>query len=90
MSYQITITGHTRNPHNAQIKEIAEEAWAKVAALHDDDETPPSLTGYSGDQTGSITLMPTPQPLDEAKEDAEPTADTSSQVQDEIAGGDTE
>lgn len=56
MSYSVTITGHTGNEHNAKVKEIADEAWAKCKALHREDEPPPSLTGYSGDQTGSITL----------------------------------
>jgi hypothetical protein len=43
MSYSITINGHTANEHNAQVKEIAEEAWAKLRALHRADETPPGF-----------------------------------------------
>ena len=51
----MTIGGHTANEHNSKIREIAEDAWAKVKALHRDDEPGPTLSGYSGDQTGSIT-----------------------------------
>lgn len=69
MSYSVIISGHTANEHNAKVKEIAERAWADFKALHRDDETPPSLTGYSGDQSGSITLA-TPQTA------AEPTAES--------------
>lgn len=58
MSYNITISGHTQNPHNDKIKEIAEDAWRKVRALHNDDETPPTLSGWSGDNSGSIQLEP--------------------------------
>jgi hypothetical protein len=81
MSYSITIGGHTRNEHNARIKEIAEDAWAKVAALHGTDETPPSLSGWSGDQTGSITLL-TPQPVEAAaigERDDDPGESTQTQ-----------
>ena len=56
MSYSIAISGHTANEHNAKVKEIAEDTWARLRALHREDETAPSLTGYSGDQTGSIAL----------------------------------
>lgn len=56
MSYSITISGHTANEHNAKVKEIAEDAWSRLAALHSEGETSPSLSGYSGDQTGSISL----------------------------------
>jgi hypothetical protein len=56
MSYQITIGGHTNNEHNEKIKQIAEDAYAKCKALHNADEAPPTLSGWSGDQTGSITL----------------------------------
>ncbi len=55
MSYEIKIVGHTGNPHNAKVKEIAEEAWRKCKEFQSENETP-TLTGYSGDQTGSITL----------------------------------
>ena len=62
MSYSLTITGHTANEHNAKVKEVAEEAWAKLKALHRQDEPAPTLSGYSGDQTGSITLATPTEP----------------------------
>lgn len=79
MSYQITISGHTRNEHNAQIKQIAEEAWQKAAALHAADELRATLSGYSGDQTGSITLM-TPAPQVEATQNAEEAAESAAEA----------
>lgn len=62
MSYSLTLSGHTANEHNNAVKEIAEEAWRKLKALHSEGEPAPTLSGYSGDQTGSVTLAAPTEP----------------------------
>lgn len=58
MSYNISISGHSSEPHNAEVKAIAEEAAKKLQALPGSTVT---LSGYSNDNTGNITLA-TPAP----------------------------
>ena len=60
MSYSISITvsGHDNEPHNEKVKEAAEAAFRLVAALP--GVSGKSLSGYSGDGTGSITLSTPP------------------------------
>jgi hypothetical protein len=65
VSYSISIGGHSNQPHNAQVKEIAEEAARKLQALP--GSTGVSLSGYSNDGAGSITLTTPPTAPEEAK-----------------------
>jgi len=76
VSYEVKITGHMRNEHNAKVKEIAEDAYAKVAALHAQDEFAPTLSGYSGDQTGHITLATPQEPTAADETKPEPSAES--------------
>jgi hypothetical protein len=55
LSYSISISGHSTEPHNDAVKQIAEEATRKLQALPGGTA---SLGGYSNDNTGRITLGP--------------------------------
>ncbi len=53
MSYQISISGHSSDDHNAKVKEVAEDAARKLKELPGATVT---LSGYSNDNTGRIDL----------------------------------
>ena len=53
MSYAIHISGHSNEPHNDEIKKITDEAVKKLRKLPGASVT---LSGYSNDETGHITL----------------------------------
>lgn len=56
MSYSISLTGHSGEPHNEEVKAIAEEAYRKLKAIP--GSTNVGLSGYSNDGTGSLALLP--------------------------------
>jgi hypothetical protein len=59
MSYSISISGHSSEPHNEIVKQGAEDLARKLQALPGSSGV--TLSGYSNDGTGSVTLA-TPEP----------------------------
>jgi len=53
VSFSISIGGHSSNPHNAKVQEAVDAALGVLAEVEGLSCT---VTGYSGDSTGSITL----------------------------------
>lgn len=54
MSYSISLSGHSGEPHNEEVKAIAEEAYRKLNAIP--GTTSVTLSGYTADNTGSVPL----------------------------------
>lgn len=54
MSYQIVIAGHSSEPHNDQVREVAVEAVKKLRKLGHQDV---HVSGHSSDTTGGIQLV---------------------------------
>lgn len=54
MSFSITITGHSSDPHNDAVLAVFEDAVRRLRALP--NSSPLSASGYSGDASGEISF----------------------------------